>query len=138
MRFFPLIEKDGIQVEKSKTKWLCVYVRHKLYCKKFHRVVMKRCIAYEHLGLLRGIGREKTKKRKQTGRDDDAVISCSSETTKESVRPRPLVSGDFPSPFSKKKGALRSLFESISPVHTKTLKHGNAVASLTGDALYDV
>ena len=96
------ILKDGIQVEKSKTKWLCVYVRHELYCKKFHFVVMKRCIAYGHWGLLRGMGREKTRKRKQTGRDDDAVISCSSKATKESVRPRPLVSGDFPSPFSKK------------------------------------
>ena len=87
---------------------------------------------------MRGIGREKTKKRKQTGRDDDAVISCSSKTTKESVKPRPLVSGDFPSPFSKKYASLRSFFESISLVHTKTLKHVNTVASLTGDALYDV
>ena len=40
--------------------------------------------------------------------------------------------------FRQKYASLRSLFESISPVHTKTLKHGNAVASLTGDALYDV
>ena len=45
---------------------------------------MKRCIGYDHWGLLRGIGREKTRKRKQTGSDDDAVISCSSKTTKES------------------------------------------------------
>ena len=40
--------------------------------------------------------------------------------------------------FRKKYASLRSFFESISPVHTKTLKHVNTVASLTGDALYDV
>ena len=40
--------------------------------------------------------------------------------------------------FRNKYASLRSFFESISPVHTKTLKHVNTVASLTGDALYDV
>ena len=41
----------------------------------------------------------------------------------------------FFSPFSKKYASTRSLFESFSPVHTKTLNNGNTIASLTEHAL---
>ena len=59
------------------------------------------------------------------------------------LRPRPHVSvfvckRRFFPPFSKKCVSIRSVFESFSPVHTKTLNNGDTRASLTKSGMrYD-
>ena len=47
---------------------------------------------------------------------------------------RKIAKGDFFLRFQKKYASTRSVFESFSPVHTKTLNNGNTIASLAKHA----